>query len=865
MTGGAVLRAASGGVLHRRVQTVVVFVLVTAAAAAAVLGLSLATTATAFSSAFAASHGAHLAVTIDSAKVTSAELAATRHLSGVTRVAGPYPETTITLAAARPSVPPTGSSQPAGGGQSFSSGRRPSSATGSPGQHPAQPPPPGSGAGAPAPAGGEAAGGLTVVGRASRSTPLDEPRLTRGHWPTGRGQIVVADYAASGLRLGELVSVTSAPGQPRLRVVGFALSVAHDEDAWVVPSQLAALRTNGAPAQQQMLYTFTHAATAHQIRADLAALKAALPADAITASVSWLDTANSAQAQAPASAQRINTPFPVTIALIAVVLAALITANVASAAVVASYRRIGILKGIGFTPAQVTATYLVQIGIPALAGAIAGTVLGDRWVVPLLKYGGSTWVVARHVPVWINLSVPVGMLVLTGLAVLVPALRAGRLSAVAVIAAGQAPRAGHGYAAHRLAGRLPLPPPVTIGLAAPFARPARSAVTLASITFGLTAVVLAVGVTSSVSKINGATSQWGQDEIVGAPHAFTASQQRRVVAALRAQPETLRYVAAAWPHPTPPGTATISGHLPAGKRGTRPPGGSGPVVSVPGVGSHVPVAAFAGDAAGFGWDIISGTWYQRPGQVVVNTADPATAGLSVGQTIHITYHGVPITARISGEVYTPGPGLPALLTSWQTLGGNTAGLAINQYLVQLRPGVNRQHYEMALGRALGPRFAVLSVGLGPGGGVASFGYVDASLFRRLTVLVAVLAGLGVFNTVLMLTRERIHDLGVLRAVGMTPRQIIAMVICWVIAPALAAAAIALPAGIALHDLVVHAMGRDQPTVITFATTPAGLVHVYTTAQLALLALAGLAIATIGALGPATWAAASKTATALRTE
>lgn len=824
MTGGAVLRAATGGVLHRRVQRVVVFVLATAAAAAAVLGLSLVTTATAFTSAFAASHGAHLAVTIDSAKVTSAELAATRHLAGVTRVAGPYPETTITLAA--------------------------SSATGSSGQHPAQQPPASSGVGAPAPAGGEAAGGLTVVGRASRSTPLDEPRLTRGHWLTGRGQIVVADDASSGFRLGELVSVTRAPGQPRLRVVGFALSVAHDEDAWVVPSQLAALRTKGAPAQQQMLYTFTHAATAHQIRADLAALKAALPADAITASVSWLDTANSHQAQAPASAQRINTPFPVTIALIAVVLAALVTANVASAAVAASYRRIGILKGIGFTPAQVTATYLVQIGVPALAGALAGTVLGDRWVLPLLKHSGSTWVVARHVPVWINLTVPVGVLALTGLAVLVPTLRAGRLSAVAVIVAGQAPHAGHGYAAHRLAGRLPLPPPVTIGLAAPFARPARSAVTLASVTFGLTAVVLAVGVTSSVSKINGATSQWSQNEIVGAPHAFTASQQRRVVAALRAQPGTLRYVAADWPRPTPPGTAT---------------GGSGPVVSVPGVGSHVPVAAFAGDAAGFGWDITSGTWYRRPGQVVVNTADPATAGLSVGQTIHITYHGLPITARISGEVYMPGPGLPTLLTSWQTLGGNTAGLAINEYVVQLRPGVNKQHYEMALGRALGPGFAVLSVGLGPGGGVASFGYVDTSLFRRLTVLVAVLAGLGVLNTVLMLTRERIHDLGVLKAVGMTPRQTIAMVICWVIAPALAAAAIALPAGITLHDLVVNAMGRDQPTIITFATTPASLVHVYTTAQLALLALAGLAIATVGALGPATWAAASKTATALRNE
>ena len=43
------------------------------------------------------------------------------------------------------------------------------------------------------------------------------------------------------------------------------------------------------------------------------------------------------------------------------------------------------------------------------------------------------------------------MLALTVLAALGPAIRAGRLSAVEAIAAGRAPRAGRGYAAHRLA------------------------------------------------------------------------------------------------------------------------------------------------------------------------------------------------------------------------------------------------------------------------------------------------------------------------------------------------------------------------------------------------------------------------------
>jgi len=50
--------------------------------------------------------------------------------------------------------------------------------------------------------------------------------------------------------------------------------------------------------------------------------------------------------------------------------------------------------------------------------------------------------------------VPVALLALVGIAALLPAVRAGRFSAVQAIAAGRPPRTGRGYAAHRLIGRL---------------------------------------------------------------------------------------------------------------------------------------------------------------------------------------------------------------------------------------------------------------------------------------------------------------------------------------------------------------------------------------------------------------------------
>ena len=138
--------------------------------------------------------------------------------------------------------------------------------------------------------------------------------------------------------------------------------------------------------------------------------------------------------------------------------------------------------------------------------------------------------------------------------------------------------------------------------------------------------------------------------------------------------------------------------------------------------------------------------------------------------------------------------------------------------------------------------------------------VILGLIGTLTLLLAIVAGLGVLNTVVLNTRERVHDLGVFKAIGMTPRQTIAMVVCWVAGIGLVAGLIAVPAGIALHHYVLPAMAAAANVGL-----PASFLNVYGGWQVAGLALAGLAIAVAGALLPASWAAATRTATALRAE
>ena len=71
---------------------------------------------------------------------------------------------------------------------------------------------------------------------------------------------------------------------------------------------------------------------------------------------------------------------------------------------------------------------------------------------------------------------------------------------------------------------------------------------------------------------------------------------------------------------------------------------------------------------------------------------------------------------------------------------------------------------------------------------------------------------------------------------------------------------AVPAGILLHHNVLPAMAHAANSGL-----PASLISVYSAPEMVILALAGLVIAIAGALLPASWAANSRTATALRTE
>jgi putative ABC transport system permease protein len=797
MTGGATIRTVRGGITQRRLQTTVIALVVLVSTASTVLALALVVDSNApFDHAFARQHGADIVATIDPSKTSASSLARTAHLPGMSATAGPYDEATVIGRSAGMTMPPQ-----------------------------------------------------TLVGRSPPGGPVDDLVIEDGRWATKPGEVVLAtgaDLGGLGFSVGSTLTVGTGSHRQTLTVVGLANSVTGSASGWVVPAEIPALRAAGGTGEIQMLYRFTDAGTDTALRGDVAALTAALPRGALAGTMSYYTAKVSENGNiAP------FVPFLLAFGILGIVMSVLIVANVVGGAVVSGYRRIGILKSLGFTPAQVALTYAAQVAVAALVGCLIGVALGNLLAAPLLQQNANAYGVGRlGVPIWVDVAVPVGICVIAAVAALLPAMRAGRLSTVQAIAIGRAPQTGRGYGAHRLLGRVPLPRPVTIGLAAPFARPSRSLLTLAAVLLGATAITFAVGLTSSLKRlVDGISHQKAQPVQIavpgngrgigakrveirpssagrGGPRVSPAAAEKAILAAVHAEPGTLHVVAEA-----------------------------DDSVDVAGLSQQVPMTAFRGPAAWTGYDLVSGHWYTGRNQVLVPTGFLEQTGTSVGDTIAIGGARNRLRVRIVGEVFDTHDRGVNIVTNWATLRAIDPGLAPGQFDVGLRPGTSAAAYANAVGQKLGPNYPVQR---NTGGSAV----VDAmiGLITTLSLLLAAVAALGVLNTVVLTTRERVHDLGVFKAVGMTPRQTIAMAVSWIAGIGLVAGIVAVPLGIALHHEILPAMASSVGLRL-----PASFLDVYGAPELVALALAGVLIAVLGALAPATWAAKIRTANALRAE
>ncbi|MFF7989595.1 FtsX-like permease family protein [Kitasatospora xanthocidica] len=793
---GKVVRA---GVGRKRVQTLVMVLTTMMSVTACILAVGLLVAAQGpYQRSFTDQHGAHLNVLYDPAKASPAQLAAGAHAPGVTASAGPYPAVTVQPRSGEDTkFPPPDSLLPS----------------------------------------------MTLVGRA-QDGPMDGLQVTMGRWVAGPGEVVFLD-GHSPLAVGDSMRFPGLPGQPTLKVVGLAASVSWSADGWVAPEQVAGLTAPGTAPAAQYLYRFAHAGTDAEVEADHAVLAAAVPAGALTKATSY----RPAQAAADRTASTF-VPFVTAFGVLGLAMSVLIIGVVVSGAVTAATRRIGILKSLGFTPAQVARAYVGQALIPAGIGTALGVLGGNLLSVPVLG-------IARKalrggllgIPLWVDFAVPAVALTAVAGTALVPALRAGRLRTVEALAVGRtAPGAkrataqgaqGRGGAVGLLErvrngiGRLPVPRSLSLGLASPLNRPGRSATTGAAVVLGTAGVTLCVGLTLSLGLLQDGLEAGRADKVVvqtpigGTTKPTEQVDEAAVATAIGARPGTRAWYSSV---PTP---AAVAGNT-----------------------GRSEVVAFSGDASWSGYQLVSGRWFRGPGEVVVGSAFLRVNQVKVGDTVTLADHGRTTPAKITGEVLATDDFVFLDRATLAPLGGAIAAEAIS-FHIDLTPGTDAKAYADALDSAVRP------MGLSAEPGEQHINIVVLAmntLAGMLTLLLSVVAGLGVLNTVLLDTRERVHDLGVLKALGMSPRQTVGMVLTSVCGSGLVAGLVGVPIGIAVHHQVMPAMARAAGVGV-----PDADLTVFEPAVVGPLILGGLVLALLGAVLPATWAARTRTVTALRTE
>jgi putative ABC transport system permease protein len=231
------------------VQTVVVTLATAAAVTSGVLGVGLLVASSApFDHAFAAQHGAHLTVLTDPATASTAQLAATGQVAGVTEASGPFAVAQVMVL---PGLPP---------GET-------------------EPPP---GASGPV---------LMVAARTEPGTGVDRVTLTDGRWAEAPDEAVLAAGGDFRVLVGETLTMGDGSGVRDVTVVGLARSVSGTADAWMTPGGLKALPATSRG--YQMLYRLDDAGTASRVGAVRDAVAAALPDGAVTTASAPTSTATS--------------------------------------------------------------------------------------------------------------------------------------------------------------------------------------------------------------------------------------------------------------------------------------------------------------------------------------------------------------------------------------------------------------------------------------------------------------------------------------------------------------------------------------------------------------------------------------------
>ena len=590
---------------------------------------------------------------------------------------------------------------------------------------------------------------VQLDGMTPKLPAMSAPLLVSGTWLRASkpdGVVIEASFAAaSGVRLGSRIVLDGVDGTTAaMRVIG----IADTADQGFYPQW-----TPGLIWAQQSLLNEVEPTRSETM--EVVGLHLADPSAAGTAAVTQavFNAYNGPSESSPvervttrqqvmdsmASDDRLLGELLALFGIIALVAAPCAIANVTSGRVLMQRRDLAMLKAIGFTPALVVRMLLAEqvtlsVTGTALGLAAAWTATSAAFVRPAAGIG----IPLAPLPVAQSALVAAGAIGTAAIATAIPAWRAGRVSPVAAVQP-SAP-GGHLSSVARLSLLVRLPAPLVLGARDALTRRLPAALTVAGVAIPLAMITVALTVWSTIGSF---TVNPGRIGLAGALTVYTTGPLSGA--------QTTALIAA---------DHQVSAVYPGAQFDTLLPGDNGTFIARAMGSSHHP----------YPFQVVQGRMFAAPEEAVAGQGFLNLMRVKVGSWIDPTIDGVPVILHIVGRTIEPDNNGDVVDFGLDALPAANASTPMF-YALALKPGVDPAAARLALLAAAGDRLDIR---------VADNPAERLGVVRVVIVVAVVILVLIAMANLLTATdvglRDHVHEAGILKAMGLTPRQVTATLV-----------------------------------------------------------------------------------------
>ena len=458
--------------------------------------------------------------------------------------------------------------------------------------------------------------------------------------------------------------------------------------------------------------------------------------------------------------------------IIALIAAPCAIANVTSGRVLMQRRDLAMLKALGFTPGQVVRMLLAEQLALGLAGTALGLATAQIATSPAFVHpAAGIGVTPAPLPGTQSALVAAGAILIVLIATAIPAWRAGRVSPVAAVQ--PSPPGGHLSRVARLSLLFRLPAALVLGVRDALTRRLPAALTVAGVAIPLAMITIALAVWSTVGAF---TADPGRIGLAGALTVYPGGPL--------SEGQTARLIAA---------DPQVSASYPGAQFDTLLPGDNGTFI-----------ARAMGTAQNpYPFQVVQGRMFRSAGEAVAGQGFLDLMHIKVGQLVDPTIDGVPVILHIVGRTIEPDNGGDVVdfgLDSLPAAGASAPAF----YSLVLKPGVSAEAARADLLRRSDSRLDV-QLAANP---AARLGVVRVVIVVAVAVLVLI-AMANLLTATDVGLRDHVHEAGILKAMGLTPRQVMAtLVVSTTIVTAIGIVA-GVAAGLAIAPRLINAEGQGS--------------------------------------------------------